>query len=149
MIGLKRGEHLGGIIDEVDHVCGVLAGMRAIEARQCLHGLDAGQPLVHVHGAQQRLIETGLELVRDQKDLVFVALERLAYVAALQVVIERDAAFREAVWAGLGVGHFARERHQRTNRVAAIGNVSLDGKLPSHGLDTTSHDDHGLGVSRQ
>ena len=57
--------------------------MRAVQPRQRLHGLDAGQPLVDVHAAQQRLIEAGLELVGHQQDLVLVGLEGLADVAAL------------------------------------------------------------------
>ena len=72
-----------GVVDEVEHVGRVLAGVRPVEAGERLHGLDARQPLVHVHAAEQRLVEAGLELVRHQQDLVLVALEGLADVAAL------------------------------------------------------------------
>jgi hypothetical protein len=46
--------------------------LRAVQARQRLHRLDAAQLLVHVHAAQQRLVEAGLELVGHQQDLVLV-----------------------------------------------------------------------------
>ncbi len=37
--------------------------MRAVQAGQRLHRLDAGQHLVDVHGVQQRLVVAGLELI--------------------------------------------------------------------------------------
>ena len=73
VVGLERRQHLVGVVHEVQHVGRVLAGMGAVEPRQRLHGLDAGQPLVDVHAAQQRLVEAGLELVGDQQDLILVA----------------------------------------------------------------------------
>ena len=56
--------------------------MGAVQPRQGLHGLNAGEPLVDVHAAQQRLIEAGLELVGHEQDLILVALEGFADVAA-------------------------------------------------------------------
>ena len=56
--------------------------MGAVQARERLHGLDARQPLVDVHAAQQRLVEAGLELVGHQQDLILVGVERFADVAA-------------------------------------------------------------------
>jgi hypothetical protein len=41
-----------------------------------LHRLDAGQPLVHVHGVQQRLVKTGLVLLGHQQHLVLRPPER-------------------------------------------------------------------------
>ena len=65
-----------------------------------LHRLDARQALVHVHAAQQRLVEAGLELVGDEQDLVFVAFEGFPDVAALQIRIQGVAMLRETVGAG-------------------------------------------------
>ena len=73
VVGLERRQHLGRVVHEVEHVGRVLAGMGAVQARQRLHGLDAGQPLVDVHAAEQRLVEAGLELVGHQQDLILVA----------------------------------------------------------------------------
>jgi hypothetical protein len=44
--------------------------MRPVQPRQRLHRLDARKTLVHVHAAEERLVEARLELVRDEKDAV-------------------------------------------------------------------------------
>ena len=85
VVGLEGGEDFLGVVHEIQHVGRVLAGVGAVQAGEGLHGLDAGQPLVHVHAAEQRLVEAGLELVGDEQDLILVALEGFADVAALQV----------------------------------------------------------------
>ena len=97
VIGLERFKHFCRVVNEVHHVGRVLAGMGAIQARQSLYRLYAGQPLVHIHAAQQRLVEAGLKLVRYQQDLILVALEGFADVAAFQVGIERGAVLGKAV----------------------------------------------------
>ncbi len=38
------------VIDEIQNKRVFLAGASAVETRQCLHGLDAIQPLIDVHG---------------------------------------------------------------------------------------------------
>ena len=78
VIGLERLQDLLGAVHEVEDVGRVLAGIGAVEARQRLHRLDAGEPAVDIHAAQQRLIEAGLEFVGDEQDLKVLALERLA-----------------------------------------------------------------------
>ena len=42
----------------------------SVQTRQSLHGTDAGQRFVDIHRVQQRLIETGLELVRNDQQTV-------------------------------------------------------------------------------
>jgi hypothetical protein len=59
----ERRQDFLGAVHEVEDVGRVLAGVRTVEARQRLHGLDAGEPAIDIHAAQQRLIEPGLELV--------------------------------------------------------------------------------------
>jgi hypothetical protein len=56
-------QDLGRIVDEVEHVRRVLSRIGTIESRQRLHRLDPAQHLVHVHAAQQRLVEARLELI--------------------------------------------------------------------------------------
>ena len=80
-----RGQYFLRLVYKVDHVGGVLAGIRAVEPGQRLYGVDAAELLVHVHRVQQRLVEAGLELVRDEKDPVVVRVERLPDDAALEV----------------------------------------------------------------
>ena len=61
-----------------------------------MHGLNARKPFVHVHAAQQRLIEAGLELVGDDEEAVLRQLERLGGLG-----------LGKAVHAGFGVGFAA------------------------------------------
>jgi hypothetical protein len=49
---------------------------RPVQPRQGLHGGDTRQLLVDIHAHQQRLVEPGLELVRDDHHLKPVAGER-------------------------------------------------------------------------
>jgi hypothetical protein len=56
-----------------------------VEPRQGLHGLDAREPPVDVHAAEERLIEAGLELIGDQQDVVVGQLEGLADVPPVEV----------------------------------------------------------------
>ena len=95
VVGLERLEHILGVVHEIQHIGRVLAGMGTVQARERLHGLDARQPLIDVHPAQQRLIEAGLELVRHQQNLKLVGVERFADVAASQVGVQRVAGFGE------------------------------------------------------
>ena len=58
------------VVEKVEHEHVVLLGMRSVEARQGLHGLDARQRLVDVHRVQQRLVVPGLELVGAHQETV-------------------------------------------------------------------------------
>ena len=66
-----------GVVEKVEHEHVVLLGVRAVEARQGLHRLDAGQRLVHVHGVQQRLSVASLAFVRAHQEAVGILLEPL------------------------------------------------------------------------
>ena len=72
VIVLEAGEDVVALVDEVEYEGLLLAPVHPVEAREGLHGLDAGQPLVDVHGAQQGLIEAGLVLVGDNQHPVSV-----------------------------------------------------------------------------
>jgi hypothetical protein len=121
--------------------------MSAVQARQRLHRLNPGQAPVHVHSAQQRLVEAGLEFVRHQQNLVVVALEGFADLAAFQTRVQVAAGFREGLGAGFLVTHLARESHHGANHITARLDVLLDGQLPAHGLDAAAHHHHGLGLA--
>ena len=75
---LERGLDVVGLVDEVQDVHVVLRLQRVdpVEPGERLHGGDAGQRLVHVHGAQQRLVEPGLVLVGDDQEPVLVLVPR-------------------------------------------------------------------------
>jgi hypothetical protein len=57
-------------VGEVEDISRIGAGMRAVEARERLHGLNTGEPPVNIHAAEQRLIKAGLELVGDKEELI-------------------------------------------------------------------------------
>ena len=80
-----------GVVHEVEHEDVVLLRVRAVQARERLHRLDAGEHLVHVHRVQQRLVVAGLELVGADQEAVRVLLDLVG-----------DLACREAVERGLG-----------------------------------------------
>ncbi|EXI77065.1 MAG: hypothetical protein AW10_04045 [Candidatus Accumulibacter appositus] len=149
VVGLERGEDFLGVIHEIQHVGRVLAGMGAVETGEGLHSLDAGQSLIHVHAAEQGLVEAGLELVGDEEDLVLVAFEGFADVATLQVRVQGLAVFREAVRAGLLVIHLTGEGDQRADLVALALDVFVDGQLPAYSFDPTGDDDHCLGFATE
>jgi hypothetical protein len=90
---------------------------------------------------EQRLVEPGLELVGDDEEAVFRALERLGGLP-----------LREAVHAGLGVVAAlildgAREGDERFVWVAVLAEVSVQRKLVAHGVQARAGDDHGLGLA--
>ena len=59
----------------------VLLRVRAVQPRQRLHRLDAGERLVHVHRVQQRLVVAGLELVGADQEAVRILLDLVGDVA--------------------------------------------------------------------
>ena len=59
----------------------MLLRVRAVQARERLHRLDAGQRLVHVHRVQQRLVVAGLELVGADQEAVRVLLNLVGDLA--------------------------------------------------------------------
>ena len=82
----------------------VLLRVRAVEARQRLHGLDARERLVHVHRVQQRLVVAGLELVGADQEAVRVVLDLVGDVAARKAVERRLGDLRAAVLVLAGEG---------------------------------------------
>jgi RNase P/RNase MRP subunit POP5 len=70
-----------GVVHEVEHEHVVLLRVRAVEPRERLHRLDAGQGLVHVHRVQQRLVVAGLELVGADQEAVRVLLDAVGDLA--------------------------------------------------------------------
>ena len=59
-----------GIVDEIQDERVFLPRNLPVKPRQGLHRLHSVEPLVHIHGAQQRLVEAGLVFVRHEQHLV-------------------------------------------------------------------------------
>jgi len=70
VVGLERLADGVGVVVEVEHEGILLRGMGAVETREGLHRLYAGERLVHVHGVQQGFVVAGLELVGDDEEAV-------------------------------------------------------------------------------
>ena len=113
-----------------------------VQPRQGLHGVEATEDLVDVHGVQQRLVEPGLELFGHDQHLVVVGVEPLGGLPV-----------REAVHAGLGevvaaVEHLARERHQRRQtHVVLRCDVLVDRLLVPHRMQPRGGHHHRLGMA--
>ena len=148
VVSLEGRQDVVGVVDEIHHEGGVFAWVAAVQAREGLYRLDAIEAPVHIHAAEQRLIETGLELVGHQQDLVVGALEGFADVA-LEAGIEALAVLGEAIGANFGVVHLTAEGHQGAERIALLLDVLVDGQLPAHGLLARAHHHHRLGLAIQ
>ncbi len=90
---------------------------------------------------QERLVEAGLELVGDDQEPILGPLERL-----------RRLGLRKAVHARLGVGlaailHRAGERHQRLERIPALGEVLVHRQLVAHRVQARARHNHRLGLA--
>jgi hypothetical protein len=77
-------QDLLGRVHEVEDVGGVLTRVGAVQARERLHRLDAGEAPIDIHAAEKRLIEAGLELVGDKQQVVVGAGECLTDVTSLE-----------------------------------------------------------------
>ena len=113
----------------------MLLRVRAVQAGERLHRLDAGQRLVHVHRVQQRLVVAGLELVGADQEAVGVVLDLVGDLAA-----------REAVERGLGdlgaaVLVLAGEGDDRLVGALALLQVVAEGvEILDRALDAAGHD---------
>ena len=99
---------------EVEHEDVVLLRVRAVQPRERLHRLDAGERLVHVHRVQQRLVVAGLELVGADQEAVRVFLDLVGDLAAREAVERRLGDLRAAVLV------LAREGDDRLVRALAL-----------------------------
>ena len=109
----------GRCVSEVDDQRSSLAGVDPVQPGEGLHGGDARELLIDVHRHEARLVEAGLELVRDDEDAVDALLA------------ERPADVAHAVHGHLGdalavlVGERAGERREGMHVVALLGDVRV------------------------
>ena len=144
IVGGEGGADLVAVIDEVEDEGVFLERVGAVEPRQRLHRLDAGEPLVDVHRMEQRLIEAGLILLGHQQHLILRGRE----------------AFRQLLLAHAGVHLFlgvgragdpvvldrARKRDQRLDRIALARDIAVEALLEAHRLQPRPGDHHRLGA---
>ena len=131
-------------VHEVQHVGGVLAGRRAVQPGERLHGEHAGELLVHVQGAELRLVEAGLVLVGHDHHLVAVPVERLRQVAGHGRV---HGPLGDLLEPEVVVGDLAGEGHQGAHvRVPHVLDVLVHLALVPDGGGAGVGDHHGLGL---
>ena len=80
VVGLEGGADLLGVVAEVEDERAVLVRVDPVEPGQGLHGVQARQRLVDVHGVELRLVEAGLVLLGDDEDLVLVGVEHVGHL---------------------------------------------------------------------
>ena len=71
----ERVANVVGVVAEVENERRVLLGMCAVQSRQGLHCSEPRQGLVDVHRVELGLIEAGLILLGNDKDLEFAGVE--------------------------------------------------------------------------
>ena len=143
VVRLEGFADLLAVVHEVEDEGVLLEGMHAVQPGQRLHGLDAGEPLVHEHRVQERLIEPGLVLLRDEQNLVLLAREALGQLLLGDAVVH----------AGLGVGdarepvvhHGARKGHQRPDGVALLPDAAIEALLVADRFEARPGHHHRLG----
>ena len=133
-----------GLVGEVHDVGRVLAGVGAVEPRQGLHGLDAAQLAVHVHRAEQGLVEPGLKLVGDEEDGILLRPERGPDVAPLEAGVH--VGLVEGLRPRLRVLHVAGEGDEQADGPLPPLDIGLHGLHPPHGLLAARRDHHRLGL---
>ena len=153
VIGLEGAEDVFRGVDEVQHERRVLARQRAVQARERLDGLHPVEPFVHVHRAQQRLVEAGLVFVRHQQHLVIRGAE-----APRQRPLGNGRAGHDVrvhprlriVEAGVGVAHRTAERDEGPDvRIAVLGQIAIEGQLVAYRVQARRRHHHRLGPARE
>ncbi len=108
--------------------------MRAIQARERLHRLDARELLVDVHRVQQRLVVVGLELVGADQEAVRVLLNLVGDLA------RRKAVERRLGHLGAAVLMLAGEGDDRPVAALALGQIVAKGvEVLDRALDAAGH----------
>ena len=143
VVGLEGLADLLAVVHEVEDEGVFLERVDAVQPRQRLHGLDARQPLVHVHRVQQRLVEAGLVLLRHEQHLVLLRGELLGQLLLADAVVH--ALFGVGDVGELVVLHRAGERHQRLDGIALLLDVPIEALLVAHGFQARTGHHHRLG----
>ena len=144
VVGCERRAYLAAVVDEVEDEGVLLAGVGAVEPGQRLHRLDAGQPLVDVHGVQQRLIEAGLVLLGDQQHLIIGGGKAFRQFLLPHAGVHLLLGIGDA--GGLIVFDDAGKRDQRPDRITLALDVAVKALLEAHRLQPRSGDHHRLGA---
>jgi hypothetical protein len=131
VVGLERGPDLLGVVAEVEDERAVLVRVDPVEPGQRLHGIQAREQLVDVHGVELGLVEPRLVLLGDDEDLVLVAVEHVGHLRLVDAVELRlgDLVAIDVQPPG--------ERHEHTDiGVAMVVDVLRERPVVPHGVLT-------------
>ena len=143
VVGLEGVADGIAVVAEVEHEDVALLGVGAVEAGEGLHGLDAGEHLVDVHGVQERLVVAGLELVGADEEAVRVLLKVVGDAAGGEAVETGFADLLALVFGFAGEGDEGLVGAFAFLQVCADGVVVVDGALDAVG------DDHGARLAAE
>ncbi len=124
-----------GVVLEIEHERVVLLRVGAVQPRERLDGLDAGERLVHVHGVEQRLVVPGLEFVGTDQEAVGIFLDRVRDEVAREAVERRFGHLLPAELGLAGKGDDGLVGALPLLQVVAEGVEILDGTLDAAGHD--------------
>ena len=99
------------------------------------------KPLVHVHRVQQRLVEAGLVLLRDDQEVPIGPAERLGQLGLPDPVHPRLGVLLAR---HVGIGHGAGEGHEDAQVVALLGDVAVERLAVANGVETARRHHHRL-----
>ena len=134
---------LTAVVHEVEDEGVLLERVDAVQPRERLHRLDAGETLVHVQRVQQRLVEARLVLLGDQEHLVVVRRELLRQLRLPDAGVHR--LLRVGHLTQLVVLHRAGEGDERPDRVTLLPDVAVEALLEPHRLQPRAGHHHRLG----
>ncbi len=144
VVRLKGIEDLFRLVHEVEDKGILLAGMGPVEPREGLYRLDAGEPLVHVHRVEERLVESRLVFLGNDEDLVLFAPEALRKLLLADTAVH--AHFRVGDVLHVRVDHGPGEGNESLySCVLLLRNVLVEGLLVPHRMEAAGGDDHCLG----
>ena len=69
------------VVLEIEDEDIVLLRMGAVQTGERLHGFDAAESLIHIHGVQERFVVAGLKLVGADEEAIRVFLDAIRDVA--------------------------------------------------------------------
>ena len=142
VVRLERFADFVAVVHEIQHEGVLLVRVGAVQAREGLHGLDAGQALVHIQGVQQGLVETGLVLLGHQQHLVIPGGEALGQFRLPNALVHLHFGVGNA--GGFVVFHGAGERHEGFDVIVLLLDVVVEAQFVAHGLQARTGDHHRL-----
>jgi hypothetical protein len=124
-----------GVVLEIENEDVVFFRVCPVQAGERLHGFNAGEHLVHIHGVQQGFVIAGLKLVGTDEETIRVFLNPVGDVIARESVEFRLADFLPVVFRLAREGDDGLKRAFNFREVVPEGKKILDCPLNAAGYD--------------